>query len=183
MGWRFRKSFKILPGVNANLGKRGLSGFSFGRGGWFSTNFSFLRGLGNTFSIPGTGLSYRMSSPGGLVLGGVIAIVIVVVLAGLCMVSALIGSLTPPTPPQNNISNTPARSLVSTPNPSPTPRNKKATKGQKNPPPVAPDNLYSQTMPPQTTTGRGGLIRGPRGGCYYINSRGKKTYVDRGLCN
>lgn len=26
-------------------------------------------------------------------------------------------------------------------------------------------------------------IRGPRGGCYYINSRGNKTYVDRSLCN
>ncbi|MAQ75917.1 MAG: hypothetical protein CL613_06255 [Aquimarina sp.] len=26
-------------------------------------------------------------------------------------------------------------------------------------------------------------IRGPRGGCYYINSKGKKTYVSRNLCN
>jgi hypothetical protein len=25
-------------------------------------------------------------------------------------------------------------------------------------------------------------ITGPRGGCYYINSRGKKTYVDRSRC-
>jgi hypothetical protein len=25
-------------------------------------------------------------------------------------------------------------------------------------------------------------ITGPRGGCYYINSHGKKTYVDRALC-
>ena len=25
-------------------------------------------------------------------------------------------------------------------------------------------------------------IRGPRGGCYYINSNGNKTYVDRSLC-
>ena len=25
--------------------------------------------------------------------------------------------------------------------------------------------------------------RGSRGGCYYINSNGKKTYVDRSLCN
>ncbi|MEZ4841310.1 MAG: hypothetical protein R2821_07325 [Flavobacteriaceae bacterium] len=25
--------------------------------------------------------------------------------------------------------------------------------------------------------------RGPRGGCYYINSNGNKTYVDRSLCN
>lgn len=26
-------------------------------------------------------------------------------------------------------------------------------------------------------------IRGPKGGCYYINSNGNKTYVDRSLCN
>ncbi len=26
-------------------------------------------------------------------------------------------------------------------------------------------------------------IRGPRGGCYYINKNGNKTYVDRSLCN
>ncbi len=25
-------------------------------------------------------------------------------------------------------------------------------------------------------------IRGPRGGCYYINSNGNKTYVARSLC-
>ncbi len=29
----------------------------------------------------------------------------------------------------------------------------------------------------------GYYIRGPRGGCYYINSHGSKTYVDRSLCN
>ncbi|NGM73810.1 hypothetical protein [Sphingobacterium sp. SGL-16] len=26
-------------------------------------------------------------------------------------------------------------------------------------------------------------IHGPRGGCYYINKNGGKTYVDRSLCN
>lgn len=26
-------------------------------------------------------------------------------------------------------------------------------------------------------------IRGPRGGCYYINGNGNKTYVDRSLCD
>ncbi|MFJ1291201.1 hypothetical protein ACEPPZ_03785 [Paracoccus yeei] len=26
------------------------------------------------------------------------------------------------------------------------------------------------------------FIRGPRGGCYYINGNGNKTYVDRGKC-
>jgi len=26
------------------------------------------------------------------------------------------------------------------------------------------------------------LIRGPRGGCYYVNRNGRKTYVSRNLC-
>lgn len=34
----------------------------------------------------------------------------------------------------------------------------------------------------RTTTSRT-YIRGPRGGCYYINSNGNKTYVDRSMCN
>lgn len=33
-----------------------------------------------------------------------------------------------------------------------------------------------------TSTGRK-YIRGPRGGCYYINRNGNKTYVDRSFCN
>jgi hypothetical protein len=27
------------------------------------------------------------------------------------------------------------------------------------------------------------LYKGPNGGCYYINSKGNKTYVDRKHCN
>lgn len=27
------------------------------------------------------------------------------------------------------------------------------------------------------------LILGPKGGCYYINGSGNKTYVDRSYCN
>lgn len=32
------------------------------------------------------------------------------------------------------------------------------------------------------TSGRSGYITGPRGGCYYINSNGNKTYVDHSYC-
>jgi hypothetical protein len=41
-----------------------------------------------------------------------------------------------------------------------------------------------QTVPEpvRSTSGRT-YIRGSRGGCYYINSHGNKTYVDRSLCN
>jgi len=38
-------------------------------------------------------------------------------------------------------------------------------------------------QPTQRVTESRGYIRGPRGGCYYINSRGNKTYVSRSLCN
>lgn len=30
---------------------------------------------------------------------------------------------------------------------------------------------------------KSGFIRGPKGGCYYKNRNGKKTYVSRSLCN
>lgn len=33
------------------------------------------------------------------------------------------------------------------------------------------------------SSGSSGYIRGPRGGCYYINSKGKKVYVDHSYCN
>lgn len=35
---------------------------------------------------------------------------------------------------------------------------------------------------PVTSFGRE-YHRGPRGGCYYINSKGKKVYVDHSYCN
>lgn len=37
----------------------------------------------------------------------------------------------------------------------------------------------SVVYPSETRT----YLKGPRGGCYYYNSRGNKTYVDRSLCN
>lgn len=47
--------------------------------------------------------------------------------------------------------------------------------------------ITTRRQPPartrQVSTESKGYIRGPRGGCYYINSRGNKTYVDRSLCN
>lgn len=53
MGFRFRKSIKIAPGIKINFGKRGIS--SIGAGG-----FSFgSRGIYQNIGIPGTGISYR----------------------------------------------------------------------------------------------------------------------------
>lgn len=39
------------------------------------------------------------------------------------------------------------------------------------------------TRPSRKYTRTRRYIRGPRGGCYYINSNGNKTYVARSLCN
>jgi hypothetical protein len=56
MSWRFRKSFKIIPGVKLNLTRRGLSA-TLG-GAPFSINVG-PHGTYSNVSIPGTGLSNR----------------------------------------------------------------------------------------------------------------------------
>lgn len=59
MGFRFRKSIKIIPGVRLNLGKRGASA-SIGRRG--ATMNVGRRGVRTTVGLPGTGLSYSSQS-------------------------------------------------------------------------------------------------------------------------
>lgn len=55
MGFRFRKSVKVFPGVKLNISKSGIS-TSVGRRG-ATVNFS-KRGTRATVGIPGTGISY-----------------------------------------------------------------------------------------------------------------------------
>ena len=55
MGFRFRKSIKLLPGIRLNLSKSGVSA-SIGRPG-ATINIS-ERGNRGTVGIPGTGMSY-----------------------------------------------------------------------------------------------------------------------------
>lgn len=55
MGFRFRKSVKVLPGVKLNISKSGISTSVGGRGA--TVNFS-KRGTRTTVGIPGTGISY-----------------------------------------------------------------------------------------------------------------------------
>lgn len=60
MGLRYKKSFKIVPGVRINLGKKS-AGISFGgKGCRYSINTKGRKTT--TIGIPGTGLSYSMSS-------------------------------------------------------------------------------------------------------------------------
>src|SRR6185437_2580945 len=62
MGWRFRHSFTVVPGLRLNLSKSGLSA-SIG-GAPLTLNFG-PRGVMGTASLPGTGISYRQHFGGG----------------------------------------------------------------------------------------------------------------------
>jgi hypothetical protein len=55
MGFRFRKSVRLLPGVRDNLSKSGISTSPGGRGGTVTIG---KRGVRATAGLPGTGLSY-----------------------------------------------------------------------------------------------------------------------------
>ncbi len=61
MSWRFRRSFKVIPGLKLNLSKSGLS-LSIG-GAPFTLNVG-RKGAYTTSSIPGTGLSFRQRVSG-----------------------------------------------------------------------------------------------------------------------
>jgi hypothetical protein len=56
MGFRFRRSLTIVPGIRLNLGRRGIS-TTVGRRG-ASVTFG-RRGAHANLGLPGTGLSYR----------------------------------------------------------------------------------------------------------------------------
>ena len=62
MGFRFRRSIKLLPGIRLNLSKSGVSA-TVGKPG-VSINIS-ERGTRGTVGLPGTGLSYstKLSPP------------------------------------------------------------------------------------------------------------------------
>jgi hypothetical protein len=59
MGLRFRRSFKLLPGVRLNLGKRGASVSVGVRGAHVTYD---RNGTRMTVGIPGTGLSYTSTT-------------------------------------------------------------------------------------------------------------------------
>lgn len=59
MGWNFRRSFKLLPGIRLNVGKTGTS-VSFGVRGLRTTVGK--RRATTTVGMPGSGLSFTASS-------------------------------------------------------------------------------------------------------------------------
>jgi hypothetical protein len=63
MGFRFRRSIKIMPGIRLNVGKRGISTTIGVRGAHVTVGKTGVR---NTVGIPGTGMSWtslRRPSP------------------------------------------------------------------------------------------------------------------------
>jgi len=61
MGFKFRKSIKILPGVKINLTNKGISSASIGKQG-ASINIG-KKGTRTSVGIPGSGLSYSKYQP------------------------------------------------------------------------------------------------------------------------
>ncbi len=57
MGFRFRRSLRIAPGIRVNIGKNGVSSVSLGKRG--ATLNVGKTGVHETVGLPGTGLSYR----------------------------------------------------------------------------------------------------------------------------
>ena len=62
MGFRFRKRIRLAKGVYINLSKKGGSLSVGGRGATMNVS---KRGVRDTFSVPGTGLSYQTKRVGG----------------------------------------------------------------------------------------------------------------------
>ena len=62
MGFRFRRSVKILPGIKLNMSKKGVSSVSIGRAG--ATMNINRKGTKTTVGIPGSGLSYSTKRSG-----------------------------------------------------------------------------------------------------------------------
>lgn len=60
MGFRFRRSIRIAPGVRLNLNKRSMGVSVGGKGLRYSVNSKGRRT--STIGIPGTGLSYQQVS-------------------------------------------------------------------------------------------------------------------------
>jgi hypothetical protein len=60
MGFRFRRSIRIGPGLRVNLSKSAISTSAGRRGAWFTFG---PRGMRSTVGLPGTGLSYSEQTP------------------------------------------------------------------------------------------------------------------------
>lgn len=105
MGLRFRRSFRVIPGVRLNVSRSGTS-ISFGRRGMHYTVGS--KGTRTTVGVPGSGLSWtqyrsspsqrRSSFPGGLLLLLFVIGLAAVALTNWVQRPAEVTSIAPPPP-------------------------------------------------------------------------------------
>lgn len=145
MGFRYRKSVKIAPGVRMNVSKSGASVSVGGKGGHVTVNSKGETRVGA--SIPGTGVSYseKVSGPAkssggggqkppqkppqkpkkdwsGKFLGCLLAAVILALIVASCSGGSDDPTYTIPTPtPTVAVTETPAPTAAPTPTPEPTP--------------------------------------------------------------
>jgi hypothetical protein len=59
MGFRFRRTMSLLPGIRVNISRSGVSTSIGTRGAWFTIG---PKGTRTTVGIPGTGISYTSTS-------------------------------------------------------------------------------------------------------------------------
>ncbi len=59
MGFRFRRSVRLLPGLRLNLSRSGVSASVGTRGAWLTFG---RNGTRTTVGLPGTGISYTTTS-------------------------------------------------------------------------------------------------------------------------
>jgi hypothetical protein len=81
MGLRFRRSFKILPGIRMNVSKSGVS-TSIGKPG-ATVNLRPDGRIRETVGLPGTGLSYSQSRRGWS--GAFVVLLLILFLLFLCL--------------------------------------------------------------------------------------------------
>lgn len=77
MGFRFRRSFRVFPGLKINVSKSGVSESIGRRGAWFTIG---PRGTRTTVGLPGTGLNYTEQRKSPIGAGGGLAITLIVLI-------------------------------------------------------------------------------------------------------
>lgn len=114
MAVRFRKSFKLAPGIRINLGKKSSS-ISFGsQGGRLTANTSGK--ITTSAGVPGSGITYSQSTgtprKGGGVLGVIVAVIVVFAIGWIVYPK---GSKQKPPPSPSTTPSTPAQSFSAAP--------------------------------------------------------------------
>lgn len=87
MGFRFRKSFKLLPGVRVNLSKSGVSTSFGGKGLTTTIGHGKQR---TTVGLPGSGLSYTTEAPlRGRSVPGIVILIVLALIVTACVMWAI----------------------------------------------------------------------------------------------